>query len=617
MKNKLVSFILGYEASEGMLKSSRGQRVLGHTFTSLNISGKSTRITKRLQKSRPAMALQSLSRYLAYTSARVIGALMLSLGLTVLLTHLVAHYFSTLNENYLAEIVIGSVISFLAIPLLIAQGSVSIVLQENPISDAVFFDFLCIRRRHDTTLEYKMPLPITITIGILVGLLAFFIGCEIVIFAILGLLFLALSLASPEFSLIITLLLLPYLGLTGHSSIMLAFLVGITLIAFIRKVCLGKRVLHFEQYDALIIFFDIFVIISGALSGGESSLYTSLLIVILSFGYILTSNLLTNVRLCECAMNAIIYSSVPAGIYAIVQYLLGFGTDNYLDPSFVGVLGGRVSSTFTNPNIYAVFLIVALIFSFGAIFKAKTTFTKIFCIFATTVNLFAMIFTWTRGAWLAILIAAVALGLLYIKRAPGTLLTVAAVIPYLIYLIPHTVLDRFLSIFNSADTSVAYRFSIWRASVKMLSENFFTGVGMGTEAFMDSFLKYAEDGVSAPHSHNLFLELAAEGGIFMLLVFLAILFVRAKHVSEYRHYISHSTLKNPIATTVTATVGLIVFGMTDYIFYDMRMAFLFFILFGISSASLRLAKKENDDRLSYFGLDGDISASGIDVPIGK
>jgi putative inorganic carbon (HCO3(-)) transporter len=351
--------------------------------------------------------------------------------------------------------------------------------------------------------------------------------------------------------------------------------------------------------------------------GGQNSLSSSLLVVMLSLGYVLTSNLLSNARLCESAINAVIFSSIPVSVYAIFEYFLGLGTDEYLDPSFVGVLGGRVTSTFTNPNIYAVYLIVAIIFSFGSVLKSKTVPSKMFYIGATLVNLLAMVFTWTRGAWLAIVVSLISFAILKIKHAPGSVIAAIAVCPYLVYLIPQNVLDRFLSIFNTHDTSVAHRFAIWRSSVNMLVENAFTGIGVGSEAFANEFLKYAEDGISAPHSHNLFLQIAVQSGLFAILAFLAILFVRAKHINEYRRYISSSDFKNPLATTIIATLGLIIFGMTDYIFYDMRMLFLFFALFGISSANLRIIKKENDDRLSYFGHDLDANASGIDVSIGK
>ena len=60
--------------------------------------------------------------------------------------------------------------------------------------------------------------------------------------------------------------------------------------------------------------------------------------------------------------------------------------------------------------------------------------------------------------------------------------------------------------------------------------------------------------------------------------------------------------------------ALILFGMTDYIFYDAGMYFAFFTVFGIGSALLRIAKREHDDRIGYYS-NMDNNASAIDVSI--
>ena len=48
MKNKLISFVLGYESSEENLRNSKSAKAIGHTFTSIDVSGKAGKLTNTL-----------------------------------------------------------------------------------------------------------------------------------------------------------------------------------------------------------------------------------------------------------------------------------------------------------------------------------------------------------------------------------------------------------------------------------------------------------------------------------------------------------------------------------------------------------------------------------------
>ena len=55
--------------------------------------------------------------------------------------------------------------------------------------------------------------------------------------------------------------------------------------------------------------------------------------------------------------------------------------------------------------------------------------------------------------------------------------------------------------------------------------------------------------------------------------------------------------------------------VTDYIFYDRGMYFLFFTVFGMGSSLLRISRNQHDDRLIYYS-DMNPSSSATDVKIG-
>ena len=149
----------------------------------------------------------------------------------------------------------------------------------------------------------------------------------------------------------------------------------------------------------------------------------------------------------------------------------------------------------------------------------------------------------------------------------------------------------------------------------MFVNNLFIGVGVGGEAYGEEFLKYAEDGVTAYHSHNLFLELACQCGIFALILFVFILIVRVRHIATYKPYVKNSSLTSPVTMTGIAVFALICYGMTDYIWYSSSTYYLFWIIFGLGSATLRISKREYEENLEYAGMDGSAYSAVADIPV--
>jgi O-antigen ligase len=218
-----------------------------------------------------------------------------------------------------------------------------------------------------------------------------------------------------------------------------------------------------------------------------------------------------------------------------------------------------------------------------------------------------LLLTFTRGAWIAVVLALLGFILIRSRRAPKLLLVPAAAIPLGLCFIPSQYIDRFLSSFAIIDTSASYRLSIWRSSLRMFKDRIFIGVGVGEKAFNEEFMKYAEEGVMAPHhSHNLFLEIGCQLGIFALVLFVFLLFTRVRHRATYSLYVRESGVSSACTAAGVVTFALLAFGMTDYIWYSSPMSFLFWTVFGLGSATLRIAKADHDER--YLSETSDSSA---------
>lgn len=617
-KSNLLDFLFGYESSEEKFRKSGISRA-GKTFSDKLISGVGSTYAKKLLESPVAKFFERLTSILSHIYVRSYGVILMSFAIVTLLMNFASYYFSEAAEIPVSDLIIGAVCFVISIPLLLTDKPLAYAVSSGGGLVTVIFDALCLKRyKSDAVNEKILTLPAAAFIGIVPAVIGFFVPIWTVFAVVGGLIYLILAMYSPEFSFMFTILTLPALPLLPHSGIILASLVMLTVVSFLLKVTLGKRLLHFEQYDLILILLFVFILISGIFNKGFNSFESALLMIALAFGYFLASNIIVNRRLADNAINLLLFSSVPVAIYGIITYIIspsGLTHPEWVDPSFAESIASRAYSTFGNPNIYAIFLIVAIIFSLTFALDKNRGWSRILYFAVFLINLALMIMTWTRGAWVALLLSIPAYLILHFKKVPKLLLIPLGIIPLLVFALPEAFLERILSVFNLADTSISTRLSIWRSSLSMFGENIFIGAGVGAEAYGEEFLKYAEDGVTAIHSHNLFLEIGCQCGIFALILFVFILLVRIRHIATYKPYIKKSSITSPVTMTGIAIFALVCFGMTDYIWYSSSMYYLFWLVFGLGSATLRIAKKEYEENLEYAGMDGSAYSAVADIPI--
>lgn len=598
MSSKFIDFIFGYEKSEQTFSKSQFAKA-EKRFYSHAIGGIGSVYSKRILNSKAAVFASNLKNALAFASIKSYGILFIAFGFVTLLLDFAEYYFSNLTSVFTVELIIGATVGVIGILLSFFDKPLVTTLQNNSVTDFLLFDFLCLKHiRNDKVKEKKeSQLWIPFILGVFSAILGFFTS-EFIIIGIASLaLFLALAFSSPEFSFMATLFALPFISVFERPTLILALLVCISAISFINKILLGKRLFYFEQYDAAMIAFMLFILISGIFNKGIVSFEKSLVLIILALAYFLANNIIVNRRIAENSVKIIIFSSIPTAIYGIVLYFSTSSRPEWIDPMFNSDIPSRAYATFANPNIYAVFLIVATVFSFAfTVDKAQKNLFFVYAI-AFILNATALVLTWTRGAWIAVIISGVAFAIIRSRRTPKILLVIVLVLPLCLLAVPTEIISRFLSSFNLSDSSILSRLSIWRSSLKMFTDNIFIGIGIGDEAFMEEFLKYAEDSVTAPHSHNLFLELGCEVGIFALVIFILMLVIRTRHRASYAKYVRNSSVDNLCTISGTAIFSLLIFGMTDYIWYSSSMYFLFWVIFGIGSATLRISKKEYDESI--------------------
>ncbi|MBR7116518.1 MAG: hypothetical protein IKC87_02290 [Clostridia bacterium] len=588
-KHPLFDLIVGFE-------SASGSEVKGKRFVSKEVTGRVTGSVQSRFIERMTQGAQRFVDLVSYTSTRTYGLLLVGFGLLTLVLHFVKDYLGFSDKLTLPVVLIGALFAMIAIPLLSFDKPTAIAMQEFALTDWIFFEFFCIQRMHKKNAEHTVH-PI---IGLLLGLALAVVGAIVPVWYVaIGMgvaVYLYLALISPEFSFFFTFLAMPYLPMASGSEAILAILVAVTVISFVRKIAEGKRIYYFEQYDLFLLLLLATVFVNGVVTGGTESIPSSLVMLSLGFGgYALTGSLVANRRLADCVIKANIISSLPVSVIAIIQYmnaLLSGGMDQ-----FDGSTG-----TFDSPDMLAAFLLVPSAFMLYFVIARRNKGMKALYAIYLFVTLVAM--ATTLRAWVIVSVLAGILAYFALKsgNASGLWLGAIGFLPYLALFIPDDWLISFRD--NPIVSFIGFDEYLvtWVESKALFVDNLFFGVGTGD--FMD-----------APYSANFLLQIGLEAGVLVLFLFVAIFIVRLRHRSIYAPYIRSSEVGLISSFAEITAIAMLVYGLFTSLWAEPAVYYLFWCVFGLGSAVLRISKREFDDRVGYFSDGAGIDASSIDISL--
>ena len=601
-KRTFLDAVNGYEST-----SREGTADTGKRFFVRTVSGTVTQKKKKLSSLGPVRLMEWLSRLISYTSTKAYGAAMLAFGLLTIILHFAKDFIGAMTPVTDTELIVGIVFSVISVPLLLFDRPMCIALQDFPLTDLILFEFLCIKRMHRMERQSSVPTVLAILIGSIPAAIGYFIPTENVVFAIVALSVIYVAFISPECSLFASFIILPYVSYLPNEGFIIPAIIVVTVLSLLRKVVFGKRYLNLEQYDVLIGLMMIFILISGIFVKGLESFIASLGMVVLMLGYILCSNLVSNRRLADRAVNAIIISSLPAFAASMHEFFTAVSAGN-----LAKVLERGISGSFGDPAEYAAFLVVILTLTVAEI-KQSHGGLRAFYVILFLVNLFATVLTAQRFALVVLLIGFVAYFSLKLRALAALLLPVLFIIPYaIILLVPSDILNTVLGS-TLGGLSADGLISLWERVIEVIGRNLWVGIGIGADSFSEEFGSLIAGRIT--DSHNVFLELVLEAGVPALVCFVIILLIRLRHRAVYSRYTKNSQVATLSPIISVAILVLLTFGATNYIWSDISTAYLFWSVLGLGSATLRIAKREHDDRVLYYDGASSSSFSVIDIEL--
>ena len=580
-------FISGYER-----RSHPGRPDLSEKrFFSHGISGSVAQGRRGGFMNRMLRLCDGFSAAVSNTSTKTYGASLLTFGLVTLLLYFLREYLGTDSASETVALISGIAASVVAIPCLLFDRPISEALEDNPLTDYILFEFFCIKRAAALKEAGGIHPLVMISFSLLLAVLGHFLPLGYLLLGIGALLFVYIAFLSPEFSFFSSILIMPFLSFLGRADIILSVMVVTTAISLFRKVIYGKRVIFFEQYEIYILLMMLAVLLSGIFVGGFESFGASVFMIVTALGYTVVGNLIINRRLADRTMNVFVISSIPAAIRSYWIFIEAFmrGTEGEL-------VGVGISSTFPTTESLAVFLTVAYFFSL-ALSRESHTATRVAYFGAALLNLGAIVLS---GQLLFAAIAIIgALLLLLSARRVGFLVSMLLLLglPYLLFALPEWISDSILAYIPGVSGIESIR-ELWSSSFDAFLDNLLLGIGIGGESFKTAMGSYGSP--DAPNSSNLFLEIGLEAGVFALVFFVILLLIRLRHRFNYFVYLKSSSVNKMSIYVSLAVASQIFAGAFSYIWSYAPSAYIFWCTFGLGSATLRIARQENDDRILYY-----------------
>lgn len=559
--------------------------------------------------------LRLISRFMAslfHTPLRSFGMFFLAFGVFLVTASLIspAKY---QTETQVLTWAIAAVLVLCALLLLFSQKTLAETIRDSRFCSAVIFKILGSRQNTiDQEISVRTSDALAFVCGIVFALPTLFLPTPTVLLiytlTVLG----YLTLLTPESGLVLLLFLIPFC-----TNEFLFYSLAFILLTFLCKVLLGRRTIHFNRMDYPITLFLLALLICGSVSARPiDSIKTSLFYAFLLCGYFLITNLIKAAPWLHRCIFALSLSAFVTAFYEIVRYFLGKASERWPHQDILSTLSGRLHSTFSTPSALAQYLVLVLPLLFSLfLLQLKESKKRPWAIAAFLIVCVSLVLTWTEGAWLAALVACALLCLFAGKHCRIFLCSLVLAFSISLPFLPKVFLTHLTSIFSLSDSLSPYRLRIFQSSIDNLRHFWHTGIGLGDEAFSSYYAHIFPIGSEATsHSHQLFLQIWVCLGIigFLLFAWLLIYFFRIFTLLQ------KSLTKTPHEQTRLISLAffcslcaLLVFGLTDYVFYEPRI---FFLFFGIGALLVSMQRVYYQEYHRPHHSHSTFSAYTIDLP---
>ncbi|MGQ9556731.1 MAG: O-antigen ligase family protein [Desulfurispora sp.] len=265
--------------------------------------------------------------------------------------------------------------------------------------------------------------------------------------------------------------------------------------------------------------------------------------------------------------------------YGIAQYLLGVEMPaSWVDQAEAGVRL-RIFSIFTSPNVLGCYLMIFIPVALALLFTTRGRAGRAGLALLLMVLLTAEALTFSRGAWLALLLALLVFSLLYRPWLLAALAAGALAVPKLVPAVGARI-SYMLSSAYIASSNRAGRLARWQNALELWQREPWLGLGYGR--FGGAVAARRIPG--AYYVDNFYLKTAVETGLVGLLALLWLLLSLLRALLDSWRRLADPRLKLLAAGLLAGLCGVVAQNLVENIFEAPVMATQFWLLAGLSAA---------------------------------
>lgn len=199
-------------------------------------------------------------------------------------------------------------------------------------------------------------------------------------------------------------------------------------------------------------------------------------------------------------------------------YIVGQVTSYSAIESRVKITG---TFEFLGPNEVAAFLNQNTVILSGIYLSLRKHWMKLLLLGLILANAYSIIFLYSRGAYLGLLVG---MAILFLMKSPKLLIPVILVLVFWQAVLPEKVIERIQGTKNEygeLDQSSELRLVMWEKGIELFKKNPIFGIGFGVYRLQDF-------GTGLHDTHNIYVKILAEQGIVGIILFFTIIFAMCR-----------------------------------------------------------------------------------------
>ncbi len=268
------------------------------------------------------------------------------------------------------------------------------------------------------------------------------------------------------------------------------------------------------------------------------------------------------------------FSMALIAIDAIFQFITGTDFIRHY-----ATTGYRIQASFGNPNSFAGWLVIMISLALSlAYFRTLVWFNKIIkpILWAITALLiFCLALTYTRGAWIAVILSLIFLAIFRSKRLLIFIVVILLIVPFIA---PERIERRASTIFQLAEKKVM-RSYLWREALSIVEDFPLLGCGLNTYATVGPYYRITEE--TGVYPHNSYLHMAAESGLLGLGAFIWIMITLFRTSLANLKRIDNRFHSAILIGLLTGLFGFLVHSFVDVNFYTLQLGNLMWFVMGL------------------------------------